>query len=158
MSKKPLYTIKSSTCGSFTFGNCAVIAIARAFKKKYKYVLNLFDFVGINARDGVTTKEIKKMVDFLCKEKELHNKYYSNKNCISIKTFLETHRKGTFLISFDFHLAYLKNGVFYDDYLTERRLEDNKQNKVYGWWEISKEESLPVAQTTSYTSWVYRYA
>lgn len=158
--KKPLFHIKASNCERFIFGNCAVIAIACAFKKKYQYVKNLYDFIGVDSRNGVTTKEIKKMVDFLCKEKELENKYFSNKNSISVKTFLKTHKKGTFLLSFNYHLAYLKNGVFYDDFLRSEFLDDKSVCKLYGWWEIKKEsfENTPIQNNTvcrSYLYWSY---
>ena len=62
----PLIRIQPSACSRFMFGNCAIIAISGAFKKKYKYVKDLYDFIGVDSQNGVTTREIKKRSFDIC--------------------------------------------------------------------------------------------
>jgi len=117
----------------FSFGNCATVAITRAFKIDFDITKELFHLMGANPSKGCTWRECDKCISSLCRIKGRMCRYTTNKTHISSTTFYQKNKKGIFILNFENHLSVLKNGTVYDSWIGEKGF---RAHKLMGWWEI----------------------
>ena len=117
----------------FCYGNCAAVAITRAFKVDFDITKELFHLMGASPSKGCTWKECDKCICSLCKIKGRMCRYTKNRTHLSSTTFYQRNRKGTFILNFENHLSVLKNGIVYDSWIGERGF---RLNRLLGYWEI----------------------
>ena len=117
----------------FVYGNCAEVAITRAFRVDISLTREIFDLMGVDSYKGCTGRQCNKCIEALCRIKRRMCWYTSNRTHISSTTFYMKHKKGLFLLNFDGHLSVLRNGTVYDSFIGERGF---KLSKLMGWWQI----------------------
>jgi len=138
MPKEAKIIIERCNLKGFSYGNCATYAISQVFNEYDKDVVDHFKSIGANPNKGVTTIECRKIINRLALYNRKTSKYYSRG---SLKRILR--KKGHFLLNYDNHLSYVKDGVFYDDFFWfngygEGWAKARKLAKkpILGYWEI----------------------
>lgn len=126
----------------FTFGNCATGAMAHAFDVSVDLITNVFKLMGSDCKDGCTYNECRKMIYFMGKSCNKEIKYIKWGN--TLRSFINRHKKGKYLILEDIHLSYYENGIIHDSYKAIGLLNifrcieiDALSNNILGAWEIT---------------------
>ncbi len=117
----------------FSYGNCAVKAITRAFRINQYLTREIFTLMGVDFNDGCTWRQCNKCIESLCRIQGKVCKYHTNRNHISFTKFYKSHKKGKYLLNFPIHLSYLSGGTMYDSFMDD---ESFRTSKLMGWWQI----------------------
>ncbi len=124
----------------FDFGCCATLAIASAFDLNKTAMRAICTALGFKVWwDGLDFNQIKKIINLLDHRKEI--KYIPNITAISYSQLCILFPENSFLVMFDEHLSYAKNGQIYDTHILDQgdffRKDWLNNQKVTGWWKIN---------------------
>lgn len=102
----------------FTYGNCALIAIANAFNTSPSAIHCLFLAIKCkHPEKGVSFRECQKVLYILSKSYYQYVNYFTNPNKITYRQFCSIFKKGKYLFNFDEHLSYMEDGIIYDSFI-----------------------------------------
>lgn len=115
----------------FHFGSCSSIAITQAFAITEDILIVICKLLKIKKIDaGLSFFEIKKVVNALSRQKKsVYTPNYAN---LTFGQMLIVLNKGVYLVMFDEHLSYAKDGTIYDSFICH----DDLDNIPQGWWKI----------------------
>lgn len=115
---------------SFEYSGCALQAVAFLFKLDKPSVELLAKVLKIRKlENGLTTFQIRKLINLIALSQMKRITYEPNHNKISFYEFLHTHPKGRFLINQDYHLSCVINKVVFDNW-------DPTSYETLGWWRV----------------------
>jgi hypothetical protein len=128
---------------------CALTAIGKAFNIKEDSIYRIFKQLGRKRNEGCTIQQIKNVIEICAALRNKHLYYVSEKNNPSLDTLAKKLKEGKYLVNCAGHLTYLKNGVYYDDYIYFGTVYPHvftKINKkwlsVVGYWQILDKEPI----------------
>ncbi len=112
-------------------GKCAIIAIAHYFKWDFDATERAFKLAGYNIRkgDGANAIQCKKVIETGALLSGKRVLYTSNRNGLAVKTFLNKHKRGEFILNQDGHVSLVKKGTVIDHW-------DTDNFKLIGWWQV----------------------
>lgn len=100
----------------FVFGRCADNAICKPFGLTPRKVYHFRKKMGIDSKDGMTTRECRKVIEELCKKYNVSYTYGLVQS--PFDSFVDNIRKdSSYLIIQENHLTFLSGGVAFDTFL-----------------------------------------
>lgn len=122
-----MYKYYNANANGNYVNDCVIRAISVAENKSWG---NTYDELSIIAkRNGILLDDVN-FVEPLLDSRYRRVKTFFNE---TVQDFLETHPKGTYLITMPNHITVLRNGIIYDTF-------DCRDRVLRDVWEVSKDE------------------
>lgn len=135
-SNKPRLIIKDPP-SRFSYGNCAIIALAQLTGIGEEGIEVIASLIGIKRpTSGLTFNNINKVLSTITDHtNNLPYKYTSNKTKVTVLQLVTLYSDRKIVLMFDEHLCFIENGIIYDSFFTtytfSRTVEEIKPT---GWW------------------------
>jgi hypothetical protein len=144
--KNATSVIDSISSSSNDDNSCVLTAISTAFRIDPDNAYRIFKQLGRKKHDGCTNAQVRKAIEIVSASKNKYVTYTSQKNNPSLDTLAKKLKKGKYLVNCVNHITYLKDGIYFDDYIYFAtryphvfRPVNRDYLSVVGYWQILDE-------------------